>query len=130
MAQPPRTALIIDTSPFGSSLSLLPAVRTMRERFRNAFVVAAASGGTCQLLASAGLVNEVFSFGVIKPSSRGSGRSVVSLLRLIGKTRSNEFDLIVDFNPHFSTQILGWMSHSRVLAPIVRLSDLIDPLLG
>lgn len=96
--------LVIDVSPFGRSLALLPAMKLLREAYPNAFIAAAASTGICELLLNAGLVTETIDLGVIKPEGETSLKRIVRLLR---SARRFTFDLILDFAPRPETQLLS-----------------------
>ena len=104
MLYPARSILIVDVSPFGRSLALLPAMKVLREAYSNAFIAAAASTGVCELLIGAGLVTETIDLGVIKPVG---GDSFKRIVRLIKNGRRLNFDLVIDFAPRPETQFLS-----------------------
>jgi len=115
MLHPARSILIIDVSPFGRSIALLPAMRVLREAYPNAFIAVAASTGICELLFAAGLVSETIDLGVIKPVGRSSLKRIVGLLR---NTRHFNFDLVIDFAPRPETQFLSrFMLRARTITP-------------
>ncbi|HSO75895.1 MAG TPA: hypothetical protein VLU47_13755 [Blastocatellia bacterium] len=100
-----HSILVVDISPFGRSLHLLPAMRVLREAYPNAFIAVAASTGICELLWSAGLVTETIDLGAIKPG--GAFSSLNKTVRLIKSARRFNFDLILDFCPRPETQFLS-----------------------
>ena len=115
MIYPSRSILVIDISPFGRSLALLPAMKIVREAYPNAFVAVAASTGVCELLLNAGLITETIDLGVIRPDGGPSFKRVV---RLIRNARRFDFDLIVDFAPKPETQFLSRLVlRARTITP-------------
>lgn len=118
MIYPARSVLAIQMSSFGESLGLLPAMRALRASYPKAFLVAAAPGGTCELLRDCGLVDEVISLGVIKPSDGGHSGTLKRLVGLLRGARRYDFDLILDFSPSLETQIASRLGlRSRVFTP-------------
>lgn len=114
MLYPARSIFIIDVSPFGRSLALLPAMKIIRETYKHAFIAAAASTGICELLLNAGLVTETVDLGVINPDVASFKR----VLRLLRNTRRFNFDLVVDFAPRPETQFLSrLMLRARTITP-------------
>lgn len=114
----PRAILAIDISPFGSSLTVLPAIRLIRDRFPGASLTAAASSGTCELLLDIGVVQEAIDVGVVKDSSEGPGRFFRTLYKLTRLRRRSSFDLVLDFSARYEPLIAFLFgSRSRVLAP-------------
>jgi ADP-heptose:LPS heptosyltransferase len=115
MLYPSRSILVIDISPFGRSLALLPAMKIVREAYPNAFVAVAASTGVCELLLNASLVTETIDLGVIRPDGGPSFKRVV---RLIRNARRFNFDLVVDFAPKPETQFLSRLVvRARTITP-------------
>src|SRR6185295_16458524 len=104
MLYPAHSILVIDVSPFGRSLALLPAVEVIREAYPNAFVAVAASTGICELMVNARLVTETIDLGVIKTDDTAGFKRAV---RLIKDARRFNLDLIVDFAPRPETQFLS-----------------------
>ncbi|HWO00118.1 MAG TPA: hypothetical protein VNS63_12710 [Blastocatellia bacterium] len=116
MHYPARSILIIDVSPFGKSLALLPAVSVVRDAYPTAFIAAAASTGVCELLLNAGLVTETIDLGVIRP--HGGGSSFKRTVRLIRNSRRFAYELIVDFAPRPETQFLSrFVLRARTITP-------------
>ena len=100
-----HSILAVDISPFGRSLSLVPAMKVIREAYPNAFIAVAASTGICELLWTAGLVTETIDLGAIKPG--GAFSSLNKTVRLIRSARRFNFDLVLDFCPRPETQFLS-----------------------
>jgi ADP-heptose:LPS heptosyltransferase len=98
-----NSILVLDPTPFDSSLSLLPALRAVRGAYPNAFVAAASATGSCQLLQASGLVQETIELGSI---SRGDG-AVQRLFKLVRGVRAHDFDLVLDFAGHPATQLIS-----------------------
>jgi ADP-heptose:LPS heptosyltransferase len=110
--------LVIDGSPFGPSLALLPAMRALRASYPKALIVAATSSGTCELLSAAGSVDDTIDLGVIKSSDRRYTSALRKLAILIRRSRRYDFDLVLDFSPRLETQIasrLIW--RARTITP-------------
>jgi ADP-heptose:LPS heptosyltransferase len=123
-----HSILVVDTSPFGRSLNLLPAMKVLREAYPNAFIAAAASSGICELLLSAGLVTEIMDLGVIKPGDGLTGFK--RIVRLIGRARRFNFDLILDFAPRPETQFLSRVVLRARTITAARLPLVLEFLLG
>ena len=100
-----RSILVVDLSPFGRSLNLLPAMRVLREAYPSAFIAVAASTGVCEMLSSSALVTETIDLGAIKPA--GAFSSLNKTVRLMRSARRFTFDLILDFCPRPETQFLS-----------------------
>jgi ADP-heptose:LPS heptosyltransferase len=97
--------LVIDMSPFGASLVLLPATRALRSEYPKALLVAATSTGACELLSTAGDVDDTIDLGVIKSSEGKYLRVVRRLAALIRRSRRYNFDLVLNFSPRLETEI-------------------------
>jgi ADP-heptose:LPS heptosyltransferase len=104
MLYPANSILVIDVSPFGRSLELLPALEAIREAYPNAFIAVAASTGICELVVNGGLVSESIDLGVIKADDTAGFKRAV---RLIKDARRFNLDLVVDFAPKPETQFLS-----------------------
>lgn len=117
MLYPARSILAIDTSPFGRSLDLLPAIKAVREAYPATFIVVAATTGACELIAAAKLADEIIDLGVIK----AEGRNVSGLKRsltLARRSRRYSFDLILDFAPRLETTIVSTLLlRTRTITP-------------
>ena len=107
MLYPARSILAIDVSPFGKSLTLLPAMRALRASYPQTLLVAAAPEGTCELLNACGLVDEIISLGVITPADGGLGGALKRLAGLVRGARHYNFDLVLDFSPSVETQLVS-----------------------
>lgn len=113
-----RSILAIDMSPFGQSLALLPVMRALRASYPKTFLVAAAPGGTCELLRAGRLVDETISLGVVKVSDHGHAGGLKRLLGLVRGARRYSFDAILDFAPSLETQIVSRLVlRARVFTP-------------
>ena len=105
-------------SPFGASLSLLPAMRALRASYPKTLLVAAASSGTCELLGAGGLVDDMIDLGVIKSSDRRYTSALRKLVKLIRRSRRYDFDLVLDFSPRLETQIASRLIlRARTITP-------------
>lgn len=100
-----HSILVVDISPFGRSLNLLPAMKVLRAAYPNAFIAVAGSTGICELLWSTGLVTETIDLGATKPADAFS--SLNKTVRLMKSARRFTFDLILDFCPRPETQFLS-----------------------
>lgn len=126
----PGSVLAIDTSPFGSSLALIPAIRALRAEYPNTLLVVAASPGICELLSAAPLVNDTIELKAIKSPDPGYFDSLQRLASLIKGTRRYNFDLVLDFSPRLETQIASRVIiRSRTITPS-RPSRVIELLIG
>jgi ADP-heptose:LPS heptosyltransferase len=118
MLYPARSILAIDISPFGQSLSLLPAMRALRTSYPKTFLVAAAPSGTCELLSACGHVDDTIPLGVVKLPDRGSAGTLKRLVGLVRRSRRYSFDLVLDFSPRLETQIVSRLVlRARVFTP-------------
>lgn len=118
MRSSPRAILAVDISPFGDSLTLVPALQRIKERFPGSALAAAASSGTCELLSAYSIVHETFDLGVIKDSTEGLGRSLKNIFKLAKSGRRANFDLVLDFSSRFETFIaLRFGSGAQVVTP-------------
>ena len=130
MSHDPRSILAIDTTAFGRSLSLLPAIRTLRAAYDKTFIAVAANRGLCELLTTRNLVDEVIDLGPIRTGEPGAGSSLKRMAQLIRKARRSDYDLVLDFSPRVETQALArFFLKTRTITPS-RLSNILDALLG
>jgi ADP-heptose:LPS heptosyltransferase len=100
--KPVRALLAIDASPFGQSLALLPSMRAIRSAHQQIRIAAAASTGTCELIAALRLADQIIDLGAIRPSG-GFGDAATRFFRLL-KGR-DQFDMVLDFWPRLETQL-------------------------
>jgi len=131
MPNQPRSILVADVSPFGCSLFLLPAVRTLRAAYPKTFIAVATSKGTCELLTATGLADEVIDLGIIKSSPDGGYASAFKrAAQLFNRARRSDFDLVIDFSPRLETQMLSrFVMRARTITPS-RMPQVIEMLLG
>jgi ADP-heptose:LPS heptosyltransferase len=118
MLYPARSILAIDISPFGQSLSLLPAMRALRASYPKTLLVAAAPSGTCELLSACGHVDDTIPLGVVKLPDRGNASGLKRLVGLVRRSRHYSFDLVLDFSPRLETQLVSRLVlGARVFTP-------------
>ena len=118
MLYPARSILAIDTSPFGQSLAMLPAIRALRASYPMTLVAAAAASGTCGLLTAAGLADETISLGVVKPSDHARSGAFKRLLGLAKVARRLNFEVVLDFSPSVETLVVSRLAmRGRVFTP-------------
>jgi len=119
MHYPAHSILAIDMSPFGRSLKLLPAIKAVRQAYPSAFVVVAATTGTCELITADSLADETIDLGVIKLAS-GSTSGLKRFLTLAKRARRHSFDLILDFSPRLETFLVSnLLLRARTITPSV-----------
>jgi ADP-heptose:LPS heptosyltransferase len=110
--------LTIDLSPFGASLSALPALRALRDEYPQASLIAAACSGACELIKCAAPVDDVIDLGVIKSSDRRYTSLLRRLAILVRRSRQYDFDLVLDFSPRIETQIASRLfMRARTITP-------------
>jgi ADP-heptose:LPS heptosyltransferase len=129
MRNRPCAILAIGASAFGQSLFLLPAIKAIRASYPESFIAAAASTGTCQLLAASRTVSEAIDLGVILPSSSGFGEALKRFSRLMKRAGRNRFDLVLDFSPRLETQLACLALKGGWSLRLMRLPDLMHLLL-
>jgi ADP-heptose:LPS heptosyltransferase len=126
----PKGILAIDAMPFGRSLALLPALKSIRTAFPDAVLQAATCTGTCELLAANGLCEQTIDLGVIKPMPKPIAAMSRRLVRLHRRVRRGRIDLVLDFAPLIETQVFSRLVvRSRVITP-AGLPGGLDALLG
>lgn len=125
-----RHILVLDLSPFGQSLPLLPVVRALRAAHPKTFITVAASKGACELLAASRLTDEVIDLGVIKSSNQNFSGSLGRIARLFKRTRRSDPDLVLDLAPRLETQVFtSAVLRTRAVTPSKPL-DVLDRLLN
>jgi ADP-heptose:LPS heptosyltransferase len=118
MLSAPRSILAIDSSPFGSSLGLLPALKAVREAHSATFLIAAATTGTCELIAADSLADATIDLGVIKTAGSGNAGGLKRFLALARRVRRYNFDLVLDFTPRVETMLLSrLLLRARTITP-------------
>lgn len=125
-----RSVLVIDPSPFGRGLGLLPVLRGFRRSYYGAFVSVVSGIGISELVYTYSLANEAFSISGIGEAGAGFGASMKEIYTLMRRSSHRKFDLTVNLSDHVATQLFCMFSRTQIVSPIVRLTDLIDPLLG
>ncbi len=122
--------LVLDFSPFGQSLSLLPACRALRAAHTRTFITVAASRGACDLLSASRLVDEVIDLGVIKSSNQNFSGALGRIARLFKRTRRSDPDLVLDLSPRLETQVFtSALLRTRAVTPS-KPFDVLDRLLN
>lgn len=115
-----NSILAIDASPFGLSLDLVPAMRSLRALYPRALLVAAAPTGTCQLLTASGGVDEAIDLGVLKSTAGRHAGALKRFIALARRSRRYSFDLILDFSPRLETQIVSrLLVRGQTITPVV-----------
>jgi len=118
MTNSASSILVVDETPFGQSLALIPAMRAIRASDTKAFLVAAAPSGTCELLVSHQLADDTLPLGVIKPSDGASSNTLKRLWALVRRSRHYNFDLVLDFSSKLETQLVSRLFlRSKVISP-------------
>jgi ADP-heptose:LPS heptosyltransferase len=121
-----RSILLIDTSPFGRSLALLPVVRKLRAAYPDSLIAAAASTGAVELLAPLRLLDEAIDLGVIRKRDRGYGSALKRFHRLFKAARRSPFDLVLDFSTGLESQLLTRLAvRARTITPS-KLTGVVD----
>ena len=125
-----RHILVLDLSPFGQSLPLLPAVRALRAKHPRTFITIAASRGICDLIAASRLVDEVIDLGVINSSNQNFSGALGRIGRLFKRTRRSDPDLVLDLSPRLETQVFtSAVLRARAVTPS-KPFDMLDRLLN
>lgn len=125
-----RHILVLDLSPFGESLALLPTMRALRAAYPRTFITVAASRGTCELLAASRLVDSTVDLGVIKSSNQNFSGALGRVARLFKSARRSDPDLVLDLSPRLETQVFTTaVLRTRTVTPSKPL-DVLDRLLS
>ena len=125
-----RHILVLDLSPFGESLALLPTVRALRAAYPRTFITVAASRGACELLAASRLVDNAIDLGVIKSSNQNFSGALGRVARRFKGARRSEPDLVLDLSPRLETQVFTTaVLRARTVTPSKPL-DVLDRLLS
>ena len=112
-----RSILALDVSPFGRSLSLIPAMRALRDSFPRSYLGVAAHTGTCEALQAQGLVDMAIPLGVVKMPTTGPD-AIKRGWALARQTRGYNFELVLDFSPRLETQLISrFVLGAPVLSP-------------
>ena len=131
MRYPARAILAIDTSHFGESLALLPSMASIRQAYPGSRLIAAASPATVELLSAYRLIDGQIALRGDDARTTWAGKTILDELRLLSRTQNARFDLVLAFSGLGLVQFLFRLRlRARIISPLIRLSDLIDPLLG
>jgi ADP-heptose:LPS heptosyltransferase len=129
MQYDPHSILVVDASPFGEALLMLPAMRALRDAFPETYILAAVSKAMSELLKAFQLSDETLELGVIKSAEQNYAGVVKRLLRLMRNTNQRDYDFVVDFAPKMETQIASRLTwRTRHVTPS-RFFNLFDTLL-
>src|SRR5262249_31063349 len=121
-----HSILVLDASPFGRSLDLVPSINAIRAAYPATHIAVAASSGICELLSLLRLADRTVSLGPIKPSDKGLGSALLRLFRLSRSLGGQELDLVLDFSPAVPTLVYGLTRRARIITPTVRRERLTD----
>ena len=102
----------------------------LRRAYPNARIVAAATAGTVELLTSYQLIDDAINLGA-GASGQSIGKTILEELKLAKRTQHMRFDLLLAFSGLSLVQFLFRLRmRSRIISPLIKPADLIDPLFG
>ena len=123
-----RSILVVNATPFGKALLMLPAMQALRQAFPQTFIQAATAKGLSDLLKVFQLSDATIDLGIIKTGEQDYGSALKRLLRLLRSTNGEGFDFVVDFalfrltenpmtaSPPINVFFNGWSRTSNPIA--------------
>jgi ADP-heptose:LPS heptosyltransferase len=129
MISQPRSILVVDASPFGSSLVVLSVASVIRTAFPTVYLEVASSTGACELVEASSFADATVDLGISGSATHGFAAGLKRFVRLVRKTRSERFDLILDLSPRVETQIATRMIDARRIITPVRLPGSVEAFL-
>jgi ADP-heptose:LPS heptosyltransferase len=106
----PRNILVIDFGQLGDVVLSLPALRAIRERFRQARITVAVGKPGGEIVKLSGYANDVLE--VDRVGLRDGNRlvSIGRIFKFVAEVRRAKFDFVVDLHSLSETNLLGFLS--------------------
>src|SRR5215213_8572138 len=110
----PQNILVIHFGQMGDVILALPAFRAIRQKFPDARITALVGKASAMIARIAGVFDEEIIVDRVELRDGRKLRSVNKIRSLVKEIRRRKFDFIIDLHSLSETNLLGFLSGSRV----------------
>ncbi len=105
--------LVIHFGQLGDVVLGLPALRALRERFADSRLTLLISKAVAEVVKMADLADDYIVVDRVELRDSNKFWSIVQAVKLVRSVRSRRFDLVVDLNSLYETNLLGFLSGAK-----------------
>ena len=106
----PRNILIIDFGQLGDVVLSVPALRAIRDRFRDARITVAVGKPGADIISLSGCANSTIVVDRVALRDGPKLVSIAKILKLVKDVRRQQFDFVIDLHSLSETNLLGFFS--------------------
>jgi ADP-heptose:LPS heptosyltransferase len=106
----PRNILVIDLGQLGDVVMSLPALRAIRERFRQARITLAVGKPGVEVIEMSGCADATISVDRVGLRDGFKPLSVLRVFQVVKDVRGREFDFVIDLHSFSETNLMGFLS--------------------
>jgi len=108
-----RNILVIHFGQLGDVVLGLPALRALRERLRDAKITILVGRSAAEIARLANIADEYMVVDRVQLRDSNKLWSIGQVLKLVRDVRRRKFDLVVDLNSLYETNLLGFVSGAK-----------------
>ena len=108
-----KNILAIHFGQLGDVVLGLPALRAIRDRFPDAKFTIASGKSTAEVIRLADVCDEQISIDRVKLRDGNKLSSIREIIGIVRNIRKRRFDLVIDLNSLYETNLLGFLSGAR-----------------
>lgn len=108
-----KNILVIHFGQLGDVVLGLPALRAIRSHFPAAKITTLSGSSTVEIIRLGDVSNDQIAVDRVKLRDGKKLESIFEIIRLVKDVRSRKFDLVVDINSLYETNLLGFLSGAR-----------------
>jgi ADP-heptose:LPS heptosyltransferase len=106
----PGNILVIDFGQLGDVVLSVPALRAIREKFRDARITVAVGKAGADIIALSGFANSTIIVDRVALRDGPKLVSIAKILKLVKDVRRRQFDFVIDLHSLSETNLLGFFS--------------------
>src|SRR5687767_6810868 len=106
----PRNILVIDFGQLGDVVLSVPALRAIREKFRDARITVAVGKPGADIVALSGYADATLVVDRVALRDGPKLVSIAKILKLVSNVRKSQFDFVIDLHSLSETNLLGFFS--------------------
>ena len=104
----PRNILVIDFGQLGDVVLSVPALRAIRDRFRDARITVAVGKPGADIVSLSGCANSTIVVDRVALRDGPKLVSIAKILKLVKDVRRQQFDFVIDLHSLSETNLLGF----------------------
>lgn len=108
-----KNILVIHFGQLGDVVLGLPALRAIRERFSDAKITLMVGRSAAEIARLANVANEYIVVDRVELRDSNTFWSIGQVFKLVRDVRSRKFDLVIDLNSLYETNLLGFLSGAK-----------------